>query len=155
MAILTILPLLFYLVRPIGFFVNDLVLNKEPFKTSYAEFHRCIEEIPEMERDSIYNYNLSGIGAGMMQHEGLLQCNRVFYSPLAFYLPKLHQEETSKPFSQPKWILISGNMTYDKKDALFIQKNYELKYNFDHNTQYIKGLDAGNRVTVCFYRRKD
>lgn len=63
LSLAAVIPVLSYLIRPIGFFVNDIIMNKEPFKTSYGEFHRCIEEIPETERDSIYNYNLSGIGA--------------------------------------------------------------------------------------------
>ena len=154
LSLVAIIPLLSYLIRPVGFFVNDVIMNEEPFKTSYGEFHRCIEEIPETERESIYNYNLSGIGAGMMQHEGLLQCNRVLYSPLAFHLPRLHREEVSKPFVPPLWILISGDMSFEAEDAMFIQENYELKNYFEHNTQYIKGLEVGNLITVCFYRRK-
>ena len=155
LTLATIIPLLSYLVRPVGFFFNDLVLQKEPFKTSYREFHHCIEEIPETERDSIYNYNLSGIGAGMMQHEGLLQCNRVIYSPLAFHLPRLHKEEIAQPFTMPKWILISGDKSYDEEDVLFIQEYYELKDYFEHNTRYIKGLNMGEQTSVCFYRRKN
>ena len=155
LIIVAIVPLSNYLIRPIGFFFNDLVLQKEPFKTSYLEFHRTIEKIPEAERDSIYNYNLSGIGAGMMQHEGLLQCNRVLFSPLAFRLPKLHNEEVSKRFIMPKWILISGDKSFHQYDVLFIQENYELIDHFVHNTQYIEGLDVGKLTTVCFYRRKD
>ena len=144
-----------YLIRPVGFFFNDLILQKEPFKTSYSKFHDCIQEIPETERDSIYNYNLSGIGAGMMQHEGLLQCNRVLFSPLAFHLPKLHNEEISKPFIMPKWILISGDKLLYQDDVSFILENYDLIDYFYHNTQYIEGLNIGEMSTVCFYRRKD
>ncbi len=144
-----------YLIRPVGFFFNDLILQKEPFKTSYSKFHDCIQEIPESERDSIYNYNLSGIGAGMMQHERLLQCNRVLYSPLAFHLPKLHNEEISKPFIMPKWILISGDKLFYQDDISFILENYDLIDCFYHNTQYIEGLKIGEMSTVCFYRRKD
>ena len=155
LTIVAIVPLANYLIRPVGFFFNDLVLQKEPFKTSYCEFHRCIEEIPEAERDSIYNYNMSGIGVGMLQHEGLLQCNRVLFSPLAFHLPKLHNEEISKPFIMPKWILISGDKSFDMEDALFIQENYELKNYFEHNTKYVEGLNVGEVSTVCFYRCKE
>ena len=144
-----------YLIRPVGFFFNDLILQKEPFKTSYSKFHDCIQEIPETERDSIYNYNLSGIGAGMMQHEGLLQCNRVLYSPLAFHLPTLHNEEVSKPFIMPKWILLSGDKLLYQDDVSFILENYDLIDYFYHNTQYIEGLNIGEMSTVCFYRRKD
>ena len=155
LTIIASILLINYLVRPVGFFFNDLIFQKEPFKTSYSEFHRNIEKIPEVERDSIYNYNLSGIGAGMMQHEGLLQCNRVLFSPLAFHLPTLHNEEVSKPFISPKWILISGDKWIYQDDILFIQENYDLIDYFVHNTQYIEGLDTGEVSTVCFYRRKD
>ena len=155
LVLFSLLPLSSYLIRPIGFFINDLVLNKEPFKTSYSKFHSCIQEIPETERDSIYNYNLSGIGAGMMQHEGLLQCNRVLYSPLAFHLPTLHNEEVSKPFIMPKWVLLSGDKLLYQDDVSFILENYDLIDYFYHNTQYIDGLNIGEVSTVCFYCRKD
>ena len=155
LLLIGLLPLIGFLIRPVGFFFNDLVLDKEPFKTSYNEFHHCIEEIPETERDSIYNYNLSGIGAGMMQHEGLLQCNRVFFSPLALHLPTLFKEEISKPFIWPKWILISGDKAYNENDVEFILENYDLKNYFVHNTKYVKGLNMGEISTVCFYCRKD
>lgn len=155
LTLTAIVPIISFLIRPIGFFFNDLVLDKEPFKTSYNEFHRCIEEIPETERDSIYNYNLSGIGAGMMQHEGLLQCNRVLFSPLALHLPTLFKEEISKPFIWPKWILISGDKAVNKNDVEFILENYDLKNYFEHNTKYVKGLNMGEISTVCFFCRKD
>ena len=155
LTIVAIVPLANYFIRPVGFFFNDLVLRKEPFIMSYREFHNCIEKIPEIDHDSIYNYNLSGIGAGMMQHEGLLQCNRVLFSPLAFRLPTLHKEEVSKPFIKPKWILISGNKMLYQDDVLFIQENYDLIDYFDHDTKYIEGVDVGELSTVCFYRRKD
>ena len=70
-------------------------------------------------------------------------------------MPRLHNEETSKPFTKPKWILISGDKTIDENDILFIQDNYELINYFDHTAQYNKGLDIGELVTVCFYRRKN
>ena len=155
LALLTVMPLLSYLARPVGFFFNDLILRQERFKTSYSEFHRCIEGIPEAERDSIYNYNLSGIGAGMMQHEGLLQCNRVFFSPLAFHLPGLQKEEAAKPLTLPKWIMIASHEEYDENDLLFIAENYEMKYQFDHNAQYVKRLNMGESHIVYFYCRKD
>ena len=155
LALLTVMPLLSYLARPVGFFFNDLVLQQERFKTSYSEFHRCIEGISEAERDSIYNYNLSGIGAGMMQHEGLLQCNRVFFSPLAFHLPRLKEEEAAKPVTLPKWIMIASNEEYDKEDLIFIAENYEMKYQFDHNALYVKRLNMGESHVVYFYCRKD
>lgn len=155
LAIVMVVPIAYYLVRPIGFFVHDLILNKESFKTCYSEFHRCIEKIPEAERDSIYNYNLSGVGAGMMQHEGLLQCNRVLYSPLSSYLSRLHREEVSKPFSPPKWVMITKDKPYYANDVAFIIENYEWVDSFDHDAQYVEGWNVGESLTVLFYRRKE
>ena len=91
----------------------------------------------------------------MMQHEGLLQCNRVLYSPLAFHLPTLHNEEVSKPFIMPKWVLLSGDKLLYQDDVSFILENYDLIDYFYHNTQYIDGLNIGEVSTVCFYCRKD
>ncbi len=154
-ALLTLLPLSSYLITPMGYLVNDLILGKEPFKMTYGEFHRCIEEIPELERDSIYNYNLSGFGAGMMQHEGLLQCNRVLFTPLAFNLPTLFEEETSKPFNPPKWIMISWNMKVKRNDGLFIIGNYDLKYTFKHNRIHLIKPRKDKTFKINLYRRKD
>ena len=134
LCLFAFIPMIIYLIQPIGFAVNDLVLGKEKFKTIYEDFHQCIETIPETERDSIYNYNTSGIGCGMMQHEGLLQCNRVFYSPLAFNLPTLRRIESENAKVLPKWILISWNQHYDRKDALIIINRYELHCSFIFNS---------------------
>jgi len=62
---------LFYLPIPVALTFNDLFLD-DKYTTIYSDFHHCIENIPEEERDSIFNYNLHGNGAGMMQHERLI-----------------------------------------------------------------------------------
>ena len=147
--------LLANLAKPIGFLVNDVILDNEHFKQTYADFHQCITNIPETERDSIYNYNMSGICCGMMQHEGLLQCNRVFFSPLTFALPKLHQAETDRVEKTPKWILVSFDQFYDHNDACFITEHYELGCSFIHNSIYLKRPRIGNEMEVRLYRRKD
>lgn len=155
LSLIALIPLSSFLIRPLGFFINDLVLNKEPFKTSYGEFHRCIDEIPKTERDSIYNYNLSGFGAGMMQHENLLQCNRILFSPFAFNLPTLHKEETSKTNNMPKWILISWNRKTIKSDKLFIYYYYDLIDSFTFDYVYLTKPIIGKKIEICLYRRKD
>jgi len=50
---------------------------------------------------------------------------------------------------------ISGNKWIYQDDVLFIQENYDLISYFNHDTQYIEGVDVGELSTVCFYRRKD
>lgn len=131
-------------------FVNDLILQNEKEIAIYENFHRCIQNIPENERDSIFNYNLIWHGYSMMQHEKLLQCNRV---SLGFDLPTL-KEKTSKPASKPKWILITWNYMV-KNDRLFINNYYELVDSFLYDQLYFTKPMIGKRFEVCLYQRKD
>lgn len=133
-------------------FVNDLVLQKEKERAIYENFHNCIQNIPENERDSIFNYNLFWHGYSMMQHEKLLQCNRV---SLAYNLPTLMKEETSRQITLPKWIMVSFEMQLYEYDAYFILNNYELISQFKYDRLYLKKPKIGNEFNVCFYHRKD
>lgn len=140
----------------IGFFhvVNDLVLQKEKEVAIYENFHQCVAEIPENEYDSIYNYNLGWHGTSMMEHEGLLQCNRVLFNYLVFNLPTLRKEETSKSFSKPQWILISPDFHVYTSDAQFILENYELVCHFHYDRIFWRQPKVGNEFEVCLYHRK-
>ena len=131
--------------------VNDLILQNEKEVKNYELFHHCVEIIPENEKDSIFNYNLFWHGYGMMQHEGLLQCNRV---SLAFDLPTLMKEEQAKPVMKPLWILISYNKRYYAEDDEFIQANYDLCCEFRYDRLYLRKPLIGNEFQVCLYRRK-
>lgn len=152
---LSVVALLFYLPIPIAFAFNDLVLRNEKHSVIYDDFHHCIENIPENERDSIYNYNLHGTGAGMFQHEGLLQCNKVFFSSFVFRYKRLYKEETEKNFNPPKWILVSWDKYFTKEDAYYVVKHYDLCCEFTHDRIYIKKPKVGNAFQVYLYRRKD
>lgn len=141
----------------IGFYhvINDLVLQKEKEVVIYQDFHRCIENIPKSERDSIYNYNLGWHGTSMMQHEGMLLFNRVLFNYLVFQLPTLREEETSKPFSMPQWILLSFDFQIYDSDARFILENYNLVDQFHYDRIYLKRPRIGNEFTVNLYRRRE
>ena len=133
-------------------FVNDLLLRKEKEVAIYESFHHCIENIPVSERDSIFNYNLFWHGYSMMEHEKLLQCNRV---SVAYDLPTLMKEENSKPMFLPKWIMVSSELKIYDSDAYFILNNYELISQFNYDRLYLKNPRIGNDFNVYFYRRKD
>lgn len=134
--------------------VNDLFIRNEKEVEIYEDFHRCVENIPENERDSIYNYNLFWHGTSMMEHEELVQCNRALYSTLAFELPTLKKEEQSKHLMPPKWIMVSYNMKYYVEDVDFIQTNYDLCCEFHYDRLYLRKPLIGNEFKVCFYQRK-
>ena len=146
---------LFYLPIPLALAVNDLVLKNDKYSTIYNDFHHCIEDIPIEDRDSIFNYNLHGNGAGLMQHEKLIQCNRVFFSSFAFNNKRLQEEETKKTFYPPKWIMVSWERFFDKGDAYFILENYDLYCEFNHDRMYLNKPKIGQQFKVYLYRRKD
>ncbi len=105
-----------------------------------------------MERDSIFNYNMFWHGYSMMEHEKLLQCNRV---SIAYDLPTLMKEEKSKPITLPKWIMVSFELKIYESDAYFILNNYELITHFNYDRLYLKNPRIGNDFIVYFFRRKD
>lgn len=135
--------------------VNDAILGNEKERIIYDDFHHCFEQIPINERDSIFNYNLYAYGTSLMQHEGHIQCNRVLYTSLTFMLPTLWEEETSKPFVPPKWMLISFDKKYIEEDANYIVENYDLVCSFPYDRVYWKKPKIGEAFNVYLYRRKD
>ena len=121
----------------------------------YDDFHRCIKNIPEAERDSIANYNLYWHGTHLMEHENLLQCNRVFYTDLLYQLPTLRQEEAKKSIVSPKWIMLSFDKPYDADEVNLILKHYDLSSMFLYDMEYFKTSNRGEVFEVGLYRRKD
>ena len=139
----------------VGNIAKHILLQNNKLTLIYDDFHHCIGNIPDIERDSIYNYNLYWHGTHMMEHENLLQCNRVLYTALVFQLPTLWKEETKKPFIPPKWIMLSFNKSYKTNDVNFILKNYDLSCSFHYDMDYFQKDGKGDDFEVCFYRRKD
>ena len=144
----------FYACSPMLHLLYDLVLQKEEELTIYKDFHHCIENIPENERDSIFNYNLFWHGTSMMEHEELLPCNRVLFTSLTFALPTLWKEETTKPLNPPKWMLISFDMQFKKEDIYFIFENYDQICCFNYNKKLMKIFRHSDGFDVYLYRRK-
>ena len=149
------MAIFFYLPIPIAFTVNDLILKNDKYSVVYHDFHHCIENIPEVELDSIYNYNLYGSGVGLLQHEKRLQCNRVLFSSFAYTYKRLQQEERAKPFKAPLWIMISWDRKFFEEDAYFVLNNYEPYCDFPFERIYLKKPQLGYTFHVYLYRRKD
>lgn len=133
-------------------FINDLLLQNEKEVVIYKAFHKCLENIPTEERDSIHNYNLFWHGYSMMQHENILQCNRV---SIAYDLTTLMKQESSKQLSPPKWIMMSPNMKYYEEDAKFMLTKYELVDSLHYDRLYFHHPRIGNELEILLFRRKD
>ncbi len=151
--------LTFTMLFSLSFYVlnngKDLVLQNKMQLANYASFHRCFEAIPEIERDSIYNYNLSWYATSMMEHEKTLLNNRVLYSTLVFTLPTLREEEAKKNIIPPKWMLLSFDKEYIEEDKQFILENYEQYCSFVYDYQVLDKPRIGDRFQVSLYRRKE
>ena len=152
--VLASIAVFFYLPVPLALTVNDLILKNDKYSIIYADFHHCIENIPEIERDSICNYNLLGNGAGLLFHEGLIQSNRICYSNVTIKMPSLWSRNAEQVIN-PKWILVSWNRKYAQRDAQFILNNYEPYCDFPFDRIYIKKPKVGKTFHVYLYRRKD
>ena len=148
-----LLVVCFYLPIPLALTANDLILKNDKYTKIYSDFHDCIENVPENERDSIYNYNLLGNGYGMMMHEGLLQSNRVCVSYVTVNMPSLWKQTTDQVID-PKWILMSWDCYIVDDDANFILNNYDLCCEFCHDRVYLQKPQIGQIIQVCLYRRK-
>lgn len=142
------------LVFYVGNITKHILFQNNKLELIYYDFHNCIENIPTIERDSIYNYNLYWHGTHMMEHEGLLQCNRVLFIALVFQLPTLWNEETTKAFNPPKWILLSPNKPYKSEDAEFIMNNYYLSCSFSYDMEYFSTSKSEEQFDVYLLRRK-
>jgi len=153
-GILLLESVCFYLPIPLALTVNDLFLKNDKYSVIYDSFHKCIEIIPENERDSICNYNLMGNGYGMLYHESLIQCNRVCISYLTVSIENLWKasKEQVKP---PKWIMVAWENYYSDDDAYFILDHYDEMCSFEHDRVYFEKPMIGNRLIVYIYRRKD
>lgn len=145
---------LFYLPIPIALTINDLILKNDKYSVIYEDFHHCLEEIPIEERDSICNYNLLGNGSGLLFHEGLIQSNRLCFSNLAIKMPSLWKKNAEQLYP-PKWILISWNRKYIKRDAYLILNCYDLHCEFPYDRIYLEKPKIGKTFQVYLYRRKD
>lgn len=138
-----------------GNIAKHILFQNNKLTFIYEDFHHCIENIPETERDSIYNYNLFWHGTHLMEHENLLQCNRVLYTALVFQLPTLFKEEISKPIAPPKWIMLTFDKPYKTDDVNFILKYYDLSCSFQYDMEYFQTSKKGELFDLYLYRRKD
>jgi len=149
------LILLAFLVRPMGFLFYEVILGNDKFEQNYADFHEKIKEIPEAERDSIYNYNLYLCGHDLLCRENLFQCNRISLSPFSFGMGSLQEKRASLQEERPLWIMICHDVVIPA-EMPYIQENYEQRFVLHYDTRYLKNLSGfGMEKDVYFFRRKE
>ena len=115
----------------------------------YDECDKLISQIPESERDSIWNYNLWGGPfpyRSIFFHNGLVQCNKVVHFPHYVIDPPLKKEDDIT-VHKPQWMLLSH--IFDDKfdmaeDYEYIENNYMLVAQTDRDI-----------CDIELYRRKD
>ena len=150
---LVVLTALVFLVRPLGFLAWE-VLDKDKYLKIYSDFHTIVEKIPEIERDSICNYNTDGFGCGLLLHEGLIQSNKVFYSALSFWLEGLKDDKLSLEEEKPLWVMIvHGRNTHS--DLMYLRENYDELYVLHYDNVHINAnFNFHVEKDIYFFRRK-
>lgn len=148
---LVILTALVFLIRPLGYLACE-ILGKDKYSDNYSKFHDIIEQIPEQERDSIYNYNIDGYGCGLLLHECLIQSNKVLCSILSFNLEGLKNDKLPLEEKKPLWIMITRGYYYPA-DILYLRDYYTEQYVLNYDNTQINGL-FGMKEDIYFFRRK-
>lgn len=132
-----------------GSFAIDLVLTKVLGRYEIdqinVDFHRFISNMPEEERESIYN-----VWALPMQYfadEHIVQCNRIVL-PSHLETDRLAKEEEKHGISEkrPQWVLIS-NDSYKLDDE-------NLQYLMEHYQVQDSLRKSGDKV-YCYYKISD
>ena len=154
LCVLTFL-LLAFLIRPFGFLFYEVVLGDDRFEQVYSDFHEKIKDIPEVERDSIYNYNLYLCGHDLLCNENLFQCNIISLSPFSYGMHSLQEKRMPLEEEHPLWIMISHGIIISS-EMPYIQENYEQRFGLHYDTRYLKNLQGfGIEKDIYFFRRKD
>ena len=142
-----------YFVRPMGFLVLE-AFGEDKIGEMYAGFHNIITNIPESERDSIYNYNTDGMGCGLLYHEGLLQCNKVLFTSLSFWIKELYEERKPLEKDKPLWIMIYHGAARNE-DMLYLRDYYDELYVFHYDNEHFNNNKLfGIKKDIYFFRRK-
>ena len=106
-----------------------------------VETNKVFKNVPVMDRDSIWNYNLE-FDVAMLWRQGVTQVNKVtLYS--MYKLDERLKKDDDIILKQPKYVLFSEEHPRDSLDYVFIMTHYDLVANTD--------------TTVCkieLYRKK-
>lgn len=146
--------LLMFLVRPFGFLFVEAIAGNDKFAKVNSDFHDIVKDMPELEIDSIYNYNTDLAGCGLLYSEKAIQCNKVLYPTLSFMLNTLKDDRKSLEEERPLWIMICHGMVVTS-EMPYIQENYEQRYVLHYDTKYLKNLQGfGMEKDIYFFRRK-
>ncbi len=115
--------------------VADQLRRRDEISACYARTDALFEQVPECQRDSVWNYN---VDVAVFLNAGVVPCNRVFVPYHIYNFDESERIDTH----YPKWVLraIDGE---DSGSAGFIESNYEL----------ISEADCKYRIGI--YRRID
>jgi len=124
-------------------------VEKDKMETFYKQSDELLENVPEEERNYIWNYNLTTYFRdsspqmeslmGIFPHKGLTPGNCVF----AAYDVPTHGPEKSLPYNNPKWLVMQPEDSYNF-DFDYIEEHFEL----------VASTPAEPLCEVRLYRRK-
>lgn len=128
-----VLSIMVYLLIAEPFFKKQIQYTMGQVKRAYVTFYKQADEtissIEESERDKIWNYNSELVGLGVLQHNKLIQANRVILNFQRKCSEKLEKSVNGKlQEMSPKYLLVDPTHRYiSKEDSIFICNNYKKK----------------------------
>lgn len=122
-------------------------------RSFYEETDKLLANVPENERDEIWNYNLMWGNYpefSILFHSSLVQCNRVPYFPMNMVDKVLRESESIKEH-RPKWIILTHNYDADEEWYKF-QSDYDYIMS---NYRFVASINQEMSDIELFQRNED
>ena len=151
-----ILLILMFLLANESYYRRQLPYTIGETNRAWEAFYRqtdsIVQNMSDIEKKSIWNYNASFDGSRILQRYHLTQCNRIILHHHMNF-PNLRNGESNKlHYDMPLWILVNPqNPYYEMRDSIYISNNYKLVKN---TSMAVKTKNTDINFHVLFYKRK-
>ena len=132
--------------------ISNTVMERERYQKEFRLVDRIMDQIPQEDRTSIWNYNANVDGLQILQRKGITQCNMVLWNHQLGYSDRLRNEIKGKLENHPpQWIIVEKEKPYiNKADSLFIHNNYQIA-----DSTYFTNRAASNKKIVFYFFKKN
>lgn len=111
---------------------REIVYDRVWYREGYNDFHFFAEQLTEDERQSVFNYNTLFVGLAVLNHEDIVQCNRIFLWSMPSQSERLLEECESErvDFYDPQYILFDPASEWRPVDSAYCAENYHKVFQF-------------------------
>jgi len=124
LVLLMLIGIAIFSVKPFMRYYHYVTCDINDYRKQLAQFNQIVKQIPEKERQQIWNYNLKDC-LGLLISQDIVQSNRFFLLYHINILERYTQSERHKfGLTKPKWVLIEQNQPMYSFDYDLIQQQY-------------------------------